>query len=266
MAEALGPTPYRRRRDYTLLIVLAFVVVSLGVHVAAFTGLHIWAASKPRGPAAQKPIELVMVEIEPPPPPPPPEEKKPEPPPPPKPKPKPPPVKVAVTEEKPPPPEEQAPPPPNEEAPPETPSKPVPLVVGISMSSTSTSGGFAAPVGNTAYGKVESTAKDPTTVQKYRAPKYAPIYQVDRHPEEIGQVKIPYPAEAKRAGIEGDVILALRIDDAGKVVKVHILSGPGYGLNEAAAEAMRRARFRPATQKGEPVATDIKYRYTFYLD
>lgn len=261
---ATEPGTYVRRRDHTLALVLGFVVVSVVVHLAAFSGLRTYAEQHQREVALNKPVELVMVEVEAPKPPPPPplEEKPPEPP---KPKAKPPPIKVATVKEAPPPPNNDAPPPPNEEAQ-ETPSKPVPLVVGISMSSTSSSGSFAAPVGNTSYGKVEDTAQDPSQVKAYKAPKYVPVYQVDRQPEAIGDFQIPYPPEARRAGIEGLVVLSLKIDEQGNVVEVKALSGPGYGLEEAAVTAMKRAKFKPATHNGEPVGTTINYRYNFLLD
>jgi protein TonB len=176
-----------------------------------------------------------------------------------------PPVKVAVAEKPPPPPPEQAPPPPNE-PPPETPPKPVPLVVGISLSSTTSAGGFAAPVGNTTYGRVAERATNPQEVKQYVAPKYTPIYQVDREPQVASEVKIPYPEEARRAGIEGTVTLSITVDPDGKVVAAKIVAGPGYGLNEAARDAIRRFRFKPAIKGGEAVSTEMKYSYTFLLD
>jgi protein TonB len=212
-------------------------------------------------------VELVMVEVQKPPPPPPPEEKKeePKPPPPPKVKPvKPPPIKVAEAPKPPPP--VDAPPPPNDTPPPEPQAKPPPLVVGMTMSSTTSAGTFAAPVGNTAYGKVDRTAKDPKDVKGYSAPKYTPIYQVDSEPTVASEVKIPYPEEARRAGIEGTVTLSITIDNEGKVVAAKILTGPGYGLNEAARDAIRRFRFKPAIKGGEAVSTEMKYSYTFLLD
>ncbi|EAU64992.1 MxcH [Stigmatella aurantiaca DW4/3-1] len=210
---------------------------------------------------------MVEVEKPPPPPPEPPKEEPPPPPPPPKVKapPKPPAVKMAELEKPPPPPPEQAPPPPNE-PPPETPPKPVPLVVGISMSSTTSAGGFAAPVGNTAYGKADGKATAPQEVKAYSAPKYTPIYQVDSEPRVLSEVKIPYPDEARRAGIEGTVTLSITVDLEGKVVSVKVISGPGYGLNEAARDAIRRFRFKPAVKGGEAVSTEMKYAYTFLLD
>ncbi|MBN1207653.1 MAG: TonB family protein [Myxococcaceae bacterium] len=261
MSQAVldSPLPPRRSSPWALV----FVLVSVAMH-----GLGLLALSRMKErelTAAQKPVELVMVEVQKPPPPPPePPKEEPKPPPPKVKPPKPPPIKVAEAVKPPPPPPEEAPPPPNE--PPPEPTKPVPLVVGISMSSTTSAGGFAAPVGNTAYGKVDTRAKDPKEVQQYAAPRYTPIYQVDREPQVASEVKIPYPEEARRAGIEGTVTLSITIDPEGKVVAAKIISGPGYGLNEAARDAIKRFRFKPAIKGGEPVSTEMKYSYTFLLD
>ncbi|WP_141607775.1 MULTISPECIES: energy transducer TonB [unclassified Myxococcus] len=232
-----APTP---RRDRSLAVVGVFLLVSLGIHVGGFWALGEGASRNL--PAAKRPVEMVMVEVV-----------------------KPPPVKVAEAP-KPLPPPVDAPPPPNDTPPPEPQAKPPPLVVGMTMSSTTSAGSFAAPVGNTAYGKTGPTAKDPKDVKGYSAPKYAPIYQVDSEPTVASEVKIPYPEEARRAGVEGTVTLSITIDHEGKVVAVKILKGPGYGLNEAARDAIRRFRFKPAIKGGEPVSTEMKYSYTFLLD
>ncbi|XXF77214.1 TonB family protein [Myxococcaceae bacterium GXIMD 01537] len=261
MSQAALDMPPRRSSRAAVL----FLLFSLALH-----GVGLYAlgriADRPAS-TVQRPVELVMVEVNKPPPPPPPEEKKPEPPkpPPPKPRPaiKPPPV---VAEAPKPPPPQAAPPPPNDTPPPQPPSKPVPLVVGISMSSTTSAGGFAAPVGNTTYGKVDGRAKDPGEVKPYVAPKYVPSYQVDTAPQLASDVRIPYPDEARRAGIEGSVTLSITIDSEGKVVSARLLKGQGYGLDEAALAAIKRFRFKPATKNGEPVSTEITYTYTFLLD
>ncbi len=249
-------------RPSTAPMLGAALVLSFGAHVVALVLLE---ARPYVPPPVTKPAELVMVEVEPPkpPPPPPPEEKKVEPP---KPKVKPP-IKVEAPVKPPPePPKEQAPPPPNDAPPPEPSAKPPPLVVGISMSSTTSAGSFAAPVGNTLYGKTAEKAMAPEEVKAYSAPKYVPIYQVDAEPTVAHEVKVPYPDEARRAGIEGQVVLSLRIDEQGNVVSAKVLSGPGYGLNEAALQAIRRFKFTPAVKGGTPVQTEMKYTYTFLLD
>lgn len=212
---------------------------------------------------AERPKNVEMEFYEPPPPPPPPEVKEPEPP-----KPlekvklKPPPVKVAEVVK----PKEEAPPPPNEEPPPETPPKPVPIVVGISMSSTTAAGGFAVQVGNTTYGKASDKVVDAADVKPYVAPKYAPPGGADTEPQILGEVKIPYPEEAKKNEIEGSVRLKVTLDAEGAVQTVAVISGPGYGLNEAARDALRRFRFKPATKGGENVGYTFVYTYTFLLD
>lgn len=239
-----------------------FLVASLVLHAAGLLYLSTRPESRYE---LNKPLELVMVEVAPPPPPPP-EPPKPEVKPPPK-----PPIKVAATKKPPPPPpptdEPPPPPPPNDTPPPPTeePVKPV-LVVGLSMSSTSSAGGFAAPVGNTLYGKTEDKATDPAEVKTYSAPRYVPVYQVDTAPSVASEVKIPYPEEARRAGVEGTVTLSITVDASGKVVKAKVLSGPGYGLDEAALVAIQKFKFKPAIKDGEPVSTEMKYAYTFLLD
>ncbi|MFZ5468140.1 MAG: energy transducer TonB [Myxococcota bacterium] len=255
MNEATLRPPGRDRSAAFLSGALVASMVAHGIILALLS------AKPMRAGELSKPVELVVVEVEPPKPP------EPEPPPkeaePPKKVVKPPPVRVAEVEETPPP--EDAPPPPNEAAA-EEPPKPVPLVVGISMSSTTTGGSFAAPVGNTVYGKTEKTAVAPEEVKAYSAPKYAPVHQIDSVPSVVHEVKVPYPEEAQRAGIEGAVILSLTIDLEGRVVDAKVLNGPGYGLNEAALKAIRQFKFSPAIKAGEKVSTTITYTYRFFLD
>lgn len=264
MSRAAETTVYDDGSGKSALLALLFVAGSVVFHVVGFVALNLYVESRPP-PVFNKPMDLVMIDVKPPPPsPPPPEEKKEEPPPPPK-KVKPPPIKVArVT---PPPeeiPKEQPPPPPNEE--PKEQTKPVPLVVGISMSSTTSTGNFAAAVGNTQYGKTADRAVDPAKVEQYRAPKYLPSYQVDTQPEVMADFKPPYPDEARKAGIEGQIILQINVDADGKVTTAKIIRGLGYGLDEAALTGIKRFKFRPAVKGGEAVSTTINYTFTFLLD
>ena len=257
MGEPVRTEPWRE--DSSWRWVLLFLLASLVLHAG---GLLYLSIRPPPRYDVNKPLELVMVEVEPPKPPPEPEPPKPEVKPPPK-----PPIKVAPTKKPPPPPppNEPPPPPPPNDTPEPQPEKPV-LVVGISMSSTSSAGSFAAPVGNTLYGKTEDKAADPTEVKPYSAPSYVPIYKVDAPPSVASEVKIPYPEEARRAGVEGTVTLSITVDATGAVVKAKVLSGPGYGLDEAALKAIWKFKFHPATKNGEPVSTEMKYAYTFLLD
>ncbi len=82
----------------------------------------------------------------------------------------------------------------------------------------------------------------------------------------IKDVKIPYPPEAKKANIEGPVVMDLVIDKTGKVRSVELIRGPGAGLNEAAVEAVKSFEFRPAKVGDQTVAVKIRYTYRFVLE
>ncbi len=91
-------------------------------------------------------------------------------------------------------------------------------------------------------------------------------YLVSQMPVLIGDFRVPYPPAAKKAGITGAVILELLIDQSGAVRQVVLVDGPGFGLNEAALEAARKLRFKPARIEAQPVAVKIRYAYRFVLD
>ncbi len=255
--SSTGSTPLKTEDDWSVWLLLGLIVLSVGGHAVLLELL-------PSALARLDPPRRVEMEFYEPPPPPKVEEPKKEEPPKPleKVKLKPPPVKLA---EPPPKPKEDLPPPPNDAPPPEN-NKPVPIIVGISMSSTTAAGGFAVQVGNTTYGKTSDKITDASQVKAYSAPKYAPPGGADTEPVMLGEVKIPYPDDAKKNEIEGSVRLKVTLDPAGQVTEVAVISGPGYGLNEAAREALRRFRFKPATKGGEAVGYTFVYTYTFLLD
>ncbi len=92
-------------------------------------------------------------------------------------------------------------------------------------------------------------------------------FLVQQMPALASEVRIPYPSEAKKNGIQGTVVLDILIDSLGQVRDVILVNGPGYGLNEAAFTAVRGFRFHPATsQEGKPVAVRIRYGYRFVLE
>lgn len=82
----------------------------------------------------------------------------------------------------------------------------------------------------------------------------------------LSDVKVPYPPEAKKNNVEGPVVMDLVIDQNGKVKAVELIRGPGSGLNEAALEAVKSFRFRPAKVGDQTVAVKIRYTYRFVLE
>ncbi|MBB5690515.1 protein TonB [Roseomonas alkaliterrae] len=75
-----------------------------------------------------------------------------------------------------------------------------------------------------------------------------------------------YPPESRRRGEEGSVRVSLRVGPDGRVQAVEVLESSGHpALDRAAVEAVRRWRFRPATQAGLPVAATMQTAVHFRL-
>jgi periplasmic protein TonB len=136
--------------------------------------------------------------------------------------------------------------------------------VGISLGSTVASGGFAVGIGNTLHGRPAEVAADPATVRPYTGG--VPAARLSSRPRVLELPKIDYPLDARHAGVEGHVVLLLRIDLRGAVVAVRVVDAPTPSLARAAEEGARRFRFTPALLEGEPVETEIRFTYTFLLE
>ncbi len=93
-------------------------------------------------------------------------------------------------------------------------------------------------------------------------PEDGPVYVVGgiEPPETIDAPAPRYPELARLAGREGLVVLQAVIDRQGRVRDVRVLRGAPFGMTEAAAEAVRGWRFRPARRDGQPVA--VYYQLT----
>lgn len=91
-------------------------------------------------------------------------------------------------------------------------------------------------------------------------------YLVTAMPILESEFRIPYPPEAKKARVQGRVVMDLLIDSEGKVRQASLVEGPGYGLNEAALQAIQNFKFRPAKIQDRVVAVKIRYAYNFVLE
>ncbi len=80
-------------------------------------------------------------------------------------------------------------------------------------------------------------------------------------------VQPTYTDNARKARIEGKVILRLTIDEQGEVREdVEVLKGLEMGLTEAAVVALRQWRFEPALLDGQPVAVHWNITVNFQLE
>ena len=88
----------------------------------------------------------------------------------------------------------------------------------------------------------------------------------DDPPVAMSPIRPRYPEIAQEAGIEGVVVVQAFIDEKGRVKETLILKGvPNTGLDEAAMEAIRKTRFRPAKQRERAVGVWISIPVNFKL-
>lgn len=74
-----------------------------------------------------------------------------------------------------------------------------------------------------------------------------------------------YSAEARAAGIEGDVLLEIEFSAAGVVRVLRVIEELGYGLDALAVRAAEQIRFTPAMRNGQRVDTRAVVSIIFRL-
>jgi TonB family protein len=84
-------------------------------------------------------------------------------------------------------------------------------------------------------------------------------------PRLLREVKAGYTEEARRANIEGEVVLEIVVRRDGSVSDVKLLNGLSRGLNERATAAVRQWRFAPATRLGQAVDVIVEVAVEFKL-
>lgn len=76
----------------------------------------------------------------------------------------------------------------------------------------------------------------------------------------------PHPAALRERGIEGAVLLRVKVDMQGRPADVQLLAGSGWRLfDEAALQQVRACRFIPATQGGQAIDSWVEFPVRFAL-
>jgi protein TonB len=132
------------------------------------------------------------------------------------------------------------------------------------LTDTTNAAGVAIKAGNTIAKEIDQEALRPEDEQALPIPTEE--YLISKMPNLKSEVRIPYPPEARKNNIEGLVVLEILIDETGKVRAASLIEGPGYGLNEAALNAIYSFAFSPAMVEQKPVAVKIRYGYRFILN
>ena len=112
---------------------------------------------------------------------------------------------------------------------------------------TVSTGGFGDATTTQALAKRTSPAADATPVEILFKPRPA------------------YTPEARRLGIEGEVLLDVMFAASGEIRVVKVVRGLGHGLDESAQRAAQQIRFNPAKREGRPYDSDAVVHIVFAL-
>ncbi|HLR32700.1 MAG TPA: energy transducer TonB [Fodinibius sp.] len=93
---------------------------------------------------------------------------------------------------------------------------------------------------------------------------------VEQMPQLIGglgelQKKINYPEQARKAGIQGRVIIQFIVTEEGNVEDPRVIRGIGGGADEEALRVVKDAKFKPGQQRGNPVRVQYSLPIIFRL-
>lgn len=80
------------------------------------------------------------------------------------------------------------------------------------------------------------------------------------------QKTVHYPSAAKKAGVEGRVTVQFIVNEEGRVVCPSVIRGIGGGCDQAAVDAVLKAKFTPGTQRGKPVRVQYSLPIVFRLE
>lgn len=170
--------------------------------------------------------------------------------------------KTSAADITPPEPEDLSTPPPEAEKPPEAPPEPqladtpqqIPLSADleVAMGSGGSLAGFGEVSRMTAVEKVEDEAFD--------------VADLEKRPEAISQTPPTYPAELKKAKIEGTVTLVFVLGEDGRVEDPRVENSSRPEFEKPALEAIRKWRFRPGMKDGQAVRTYIRIPMKFRVN
>ena len=89
--------------------------------------------------------------------------------------------------------------------------------------------------------------------------------KLTRTPEVISKVEPEYSPEARRAHLQGSVKLRIDVGLDGRAMNFRVVQSLGMGLDDAAIEAVKRWRFRPALSGDRPVVAPALVEVGFHL-
>jgi protein TonB len=170
-------------------------------------------------------------------------------------------LRKATSAELPPPVEESAPPPPNETEPPPPADQPEPqlsdapqqIPVTADLETAMGGGGALAGLGETIRAATAESVQTDTF----------DVTELEKRPEPLSQVPPVYPAELRRAKVEGSVTLVFVLNEEGRVEDPRVESSSRPEFEKPALDAIRRWKFRPGMKDGKAVSTYMRLPMRF---
>jgi protein TonB len=107
-------------------------------------------------------------------------------------------------------------------------------------------------------------AKEPELQRLVVDPIYS-LKEVDQLPAPISQTGPVYPRTLRTQRLEGTVDVGFVITSKGTTQDPHAVSSTNEGFEQAAIDAVKKWRFKPATKDGKPVNTKVLVTVTFSL-
>jgi protein TonB len=84
-------------------------------------------------------------------------------------------------------------------------------------------------------------------------------------PEPVFRPDAEYTEEARKAQLNGRVVLSVVVETDGTTSNIQITKALGMGLDQKAVEAVRQWKFKPATMAGKPVRARVNVEVVFRL-
>jgi TonB family protein len=136
----------------------------------------------------------------------------------------------------------------------------------VPVSDTTDTTGTLPPVGGTAAAEppplpdpAVETPPEPAPVERTTG-VYSAVPPGGTQPEELDRAIPRYPVAARRANVQGPVVIRGIVRRDGTIDNLEVIKDLPYGLGDEARRAVSRWRFRPATYRGEPI--DVYYTVT----
>ena len=135
------------------------------------------------------------------------------------------------------------------------------------MASTGFGNGTAIPPpARGKHGTVQAGSFSDATVAAEAPKKKAASGEEATTPVGILEKPLPrYTKEGRSLKIEGDVVIELVFLATGQVQVSRVVQGLGHGLDEAAVQAAKQIKFKPAKRDGQPVDYPARVRIEFRL-